>query len=234
MSIPHLCTYQAEERGSVMDFKYLSPNLEPQNLVQAMIMYIWFGAGSVPWISQGKYVLAQLLFLFAGVIVTHQLDVMYVLLLSAIISADPHLNHLSHTYSVWSLCIKGVPYLCTILCEYYCTIGLTFDNGPVGKQVLIPPKDDHVGTAKNSHRSPTAFKRAKAWRDLISRNWYVLINWSNPLDWIGKDRISGQNVCPLIYLGSRRSCMRIHVQRPPMGGMDPRVLGDIKLGDIKT
>ena len=86
-----------------MDFKYLSPNLEPQNLVQAMIMYIWFGAGSVPWISQGKYVLAQLLFLFAGVIITHQLDVMYVLLLSAIISADPHLNHLSHTYSVWSL-----------------------------------------------------------------------------------------------------------------------------------
>ena len=40
MSIPHLCLYHAEERGSVMDFKYLSPSLEPHNPVQAMIMYI--------------------------------------------------------------------------------------------------------------------------------------------------------------------------------------------------
>jgi len=200
-----------------MDFKYLSQFFEPHNPVQAMIMCIRFGAGSVASIGQGKYVLAQLLFLFAGVITTHQLDVMYVLLQSAIISVDPHLNHLSHTYSVWSLCAKGVPHLCTILCKYYSTIGLTFDKGPVGKQVLIPPKEDHVGTAKNSHRSPTASKRVKAWRDLISRNRYVLINWSNPLDWIGKDRISGQNVYPLMYLRSCRSCMRSYEQKPPMG-----------------
>ena len=58
ISIPHLYLYQAEERGSVMDFKYLSQRFEPHNPVQAMIMYIWFGAGSVPWIGQGKYVLA--------------------------------------------------------------------------------------------------------------------------------------------------------------------------------
>ena len=94
---------------------------------------------------------------------------------------------------------------------------MTMTPGPVGKQVLIPPKEDHVGTAKNSHRSPTASKRVKAWRDLISRNRYVLINWSNPLDWIGKDRISGQNVYPLMYLRSCRSCMRSYEQKPPMG-----------------
>ena len=28
--------------------------------------------------------------------------------------------------------------------------------------------------------------------------------------------------------------MRVYVRRPPMGVMDPRALGDIKLGDIKT
>ena len=135
---------------------------------------------------------------------------MYVLILTAIIVTDPHLIHLSHTYSVWSLCIMGVPYLtlCTILCKYYCTIGLTMDKGPVGKQVLIPPVEGHVGIAKKPHMSLTASKRAQDWRDLFSRNWYVLVNWANPLDWIGKDRIGGQNVCPLTYLRSRRISMR--------------------------
>ena len=107
---------------------------------------------------------------------------MYVLLLSAIISADPHLYHLSHTYSVWSLCAKGVPYLGTILYTYYCTIGLTMEKGPVGKRVLIPPAEGYVGAAKKPHMSLTASKRAQDWRDLISRNWYVLVNWANPLD----------------------------------------------------
>ena len=42
-----------------------------------MIKYLWFGAGSVPWKGQGKYPLGQLLFLLSGVIVTHQLDILY-------------------------------------------------------------------------------------------------------------------------------------------------------------
>ena len=131
----------------MLEVKDLSLCPEPHNQVQAMIMYIWFGVGSVPWIGQGKYVLAKLLFLFTGVIITHQLDVMYVLILAAIIVTDPHLTHLSHTYSVWSLCTKGVvPYLCTILYKYVCTIGLTFEGRPVGKQVLvIPPVEGQVG-----------------------------------------------------------------------------------------
>ena len=87
--IAHICTQQAEEQGSVMDFKYSSACPGPHNPVQAMIMYIWFGAGSVPWIGQGKYVLTKSLFLFSGVIITHQLDVMYVLLLSVITVTDP-------------------------------------------------------------------------------------------------------------------------------------------------
>ena len=109
-----------------------------------MIMYIWFGVGSVPWIGQGKYVLAQLLFLFAGVIITHQLDVMYVLILAAIIVTDPHLTHLSHTYSVWSLCAKGVPYVGTLVCMYFNTSGLIIDKGSVGRQVLIPRKEQSL------------------------------------------------------------------------------------------
>ena len=42
-----------------------------------MFKYLWFGAGSVPWVGQGKYPLGQLLFLISGVIITHQLDVLY-------------------------------------------------------------------------------------------------------------------------------------------------------------
>ena len=109
------------------------------------------------------------------------------------------------------------------------------DKGPVGKQVLIPPVEGHVGIAKKPHMSLTASKRAQDWRDLISRNWYVLVNWANPLDWIGKDRISGQNVCPLMYLQSRRCCMRSYEQKPLMGVLDSNLLTDINTrrgGDV--
>ena len=41
-----------------------------------MFKYLWYGAGSVPWLGQDKYPLAQLLFLLSGVISTHQLDIM--------------------------------------------------------------------------------------------------------------------------------------------------------------
>ena len=197
-----------------------------------MIMYIWFGVGSVPWIGQGKYVLAQLLFLFAGVITTHQLDVMYVLILTAIIVADPHLSHLSHTYSVWSLCTKGVPYLslCTILCKYYCTTGLTFDKGPVGKQALIPPVEGHVGIGKKPHMSLTASKRAQDLRDPASRNWYALVKWANPFGWINKSLIDfsfGDPLNdPLNSDGSSRTPIVVHVKRSMPGELDRQKFDD--------
>ena len=49
----------------------------PHNTIKTMIEYLWFGAGSVPWKGQGKYPLGQLLFLLSGVIITHQLDILY-------------------------------------------------------------------------------------------------------------------------------------------------------------
>ena len=197
-SIPHQYYKHAEERGSVLEVKDLSLCPEPHNQVQAIIMYIWFGVGSVPWIGLGKYVLAQLLFLFAGVITTHQLDVMYVLILTAIIVADPHLSHLSHTYSVWSLCTKGVPYagtlLCmylvpyvgALLCMYYCTIGLIMYKGPVGREVLIPRKVQNLPCRLQCEMRVnqllelpgipmiSSFGRYKnIW---LSRNWYTMPN----------------------------------------------------------
>mgnify|MGYP003332176831 CR=1 FL=1 len=145
---------------SLLEVKDLLLHPRPHNPINTVFKYLWFGAGSVPWKGQGKYPLGQLLFLLDGVIITHQLDVMYVLILTAIIVTVPHLTHLSHTYSVWSLCTNGVLYLCIILCTYCCSIGPTFDKGPVGEKVLIPPLEGYVGVAKKPHMSLTASKRA--------------------------------------------------------------------------
>ena len=49
----------------------------PHNPINTVFKYLWFGAGSVPWMGQGKYPLGQLLFLLSGVIITHQLDILY-------------------------------------------------------------------------------------------------------------------------------------------------------------
>ena len=97
-------------RALLLDVKDLLAHPGPHIALLTVFNYLWFGAGSVPWKGQGKYPLGQLLFLLAGVIITHQLDIMYVLLLSAMIVADPHLTDLSHTYLVWLLSTKGVSY----------------------------------------------------------------------------------------------------------------------------
>jgi len=69
---------------------------------------------------------------------------MYVLLLSAITVTFPHLTHLSHAYSEWSLCAKGVPYVRTLACMYYNISGLIIDEGSIGRQVLIPVKEQSL------------------------------------------------------------------------------------------
>ena len=162
----------------------------------------------------------------------YQLDVMFAFLPTAITVTDPPLTHLSHTYSVWSLCIMGVPYLtlCTILCKYYCTIGLTFEKGPVGKQVLIPPVEGHVGMGKKPHMSLTASKRAQDLRDPVSRNWYVLVKWANPFDWINKSLIDfsfGDPLDdPLNSDGSSRTPIVVHVERSIPGELDRQKFDD--------
>ena len=60
-----------------MEVKDFSQDPGPHNPTKTMIEYLWFGAGSVPWKGQGKYPLGQLLFLLSGVIITHQLDILY-------------------------------------------------------------------------------------------------------------------------------------------------------------
>ena len=113
---------------------------------------------------------------------------------------------------------------------YYYTIGLTFEKGPVGKQVLIPPVEGHVGMGKKPHMSLTASKGAQDLRDPISRNWYVLVKWANPLDWAKKKLIDRQKDDPLngplTLVGPRRTHITVHVRRALAGVLDRQKFDD--------
>ena len=91
----------------MLDVKDLLAHPGPHIALLTVFNYLWFGAGSVPWKGQGKYPLAQLLFLLSGVIATHQLDILYEVFLLIAVAL------LVHYYMVWCPCTKGVPYVPT-------------------------------------------------------------------------------------------------------------------------
>ena len=68
---------------------------------------------------------------------------------------------------------------------------------------------------KKPHMSLTASKRAQDLRDPASRNWYVLVKWANPIDWINKSLINRQEDDPLndrlTLVGPRRTQRRTHI-----------------------
>ena len=76
-STPQQCNKHAESRRSVLEVKDLLLHPRPHNPINTVFKYLWFGAGSVPWMGQGKYPPGQLLFLISGVIITRQLDILY-------------------------------------------------------------------------------------------------------------------------------------------------------------
>ena len=85
-SIPHPYYKYAEQRGSVLDVKDLLAHPGPHIALLTVFNYLWFGSGSVPWKGQGKYPLAQLLFLLSGVMATHQLDILYEVFLLIVVT----------------------------------------------------------------------------------------------------------------------------------------------------
>ena len=114
----------------MLDVKDLLAHPGPHIALLTVFNYLWFGAGSVPWKGQGKYPLAQLLFLLSGVMATHQLDILYEVSLVIVVTL------LVPYYIVWSPCTKGVPYVPT--------------NTTVSPLDRVSKLTCHNGTAKGS------------------------------------------------------------------------------------
>ena len=119
-------------------------NPGPQIVISAMLKCLWFGAGSAPWMGQGKYVLAQVLFLLSGVVMAQQLGAMCELWSALVGTADTQqLGALLEPYSTWIPCLLGVPYTWYVLRVRAIPNSHATDKSPKKKR-------EHPGTAGGS------------------------------------------------------------------------------------
>ena len=144
ISLSHQCYTHADTRGSVLEVMDLQRNQGAQIVISAILKYLWFGAGSVPWMGQGKYLLTQLLFLLSGIVIAQQLGAMYELWSALVGTADTQqLGALLEPYSFWMPCLLGVPYTWYVLRVRATTNSYATVKSPKKKR-------EHPGTARGN------------------------------------------------------------------------------------
>ena len=169
-----------------MEVKDFILNAGPHNPINTVFKYLWFGAGSVPWEGQGKYPLGQLLFLLSGVIIVHQLDILYKMCdaLSWYPALVMYLPYVLLLCTATSISYLGMVSICTGTKEgsavNKCCKGLSHKwaqlvdkyekpEGYLSGHVLIPQLA-HLGSDLDSYRMT---RMGEIERSYPERNWYV-------------------------------------------------------------